>query len=123
MAKILVVDDSAFMRNIIKKVLTQHSKHVICEVDNGEMAVEEYKKIQPALVFMDITMPVKSGLEALKEIREVDLDARVIMCSSMGRNTFIIDALRHGAKDFIVKPFQQKRILQCIEKHSKEKSG
>ncbi|WP_152656385.1 response regulator [Oceanobacillus sp. CFH 90083] len=114
--KILIVDDAAFMRMMIKDILTKNDLEVVGEAQDGNEAVEKYKELQPDLVTMDITMPEKDGLAALKEILQVNPDAKVIMCSAMGQQAMVIDAIQAGAKDFIVKPFQADRVIEAIQK-------
>jgi len=114
--KILIVDDAAFMRMMIKEILTKNGYNVIGEAQDGAQAVEKYKELRPDLVTMDITMPEMDGIHALKEIRAFDPNARVIMCSAMGQQAMVIDAIQAGAKDFIVKPFQADRVIEAIKK-------
>lgn len=114
--KILIVDDAAFMRMMIKDILTKNDFEVVAEAQDGNEAVEKYKENQPDLVTMDITMPEKDGLAALKEILQINPDAKVIMCSAMGQQAMVIDAIQAGAKDFIVKPFQADRVIEAIQK-------
>lgn len=114
--KILIVDDAAFMRMMIKDILTKNDFEVVAEAQDGNDAVEKYKEHTPDLVTMDITMPEKDGLAALKEILQINPDAKVIMCSAMGQQAMVIDAIQAGAKDFIVKPFQADRVLEAIQK-------
>jgi len=114
--RILVVDDAAFMRMMIKNILSKNGYEVVGEAENGAVAIEMYKKLQPDLVTMDITMPEKDGIEGVKGIRAVDPKASIIMCSAMGQQAMVMEAIKAGAKDFIVKPFQQDRILQAVEK-------
>jgi len=114
--KILIVDDAAFMRMMIKDILTKNDFEVVGEAQDGNEAVEKFKEHQPDLVTMDITMPEKDGLAALKEILQVNPDAKVIMCSAMGQQAMVIDAIQAGAKDFIVKPFQADRVIEAIQK-------
>lgn len=116
MAKILIVDDAAFMRMMLKNMIVQAGHEVIGEAENGAVAVEKYQELKPDLVTMDITMPEMDGITALKKIRLQDLNAKVIMCSAMGQQTMVIDAITAGAKDFIVKPFQQDRVQEAIQK-------
>ncbi len=116
MAKIMVVDDAAFMRMMIKDTLTKGGYTDICEAGDGAQAVEMYKAEKPSLVLMDITMPNMNGLDALKEIKGFDGGAAVIMCSAMGQEAMVIDAIKAGAKDFIVKPFKPNRILEAVAK-------
>ncbi|GAX90535.1 response regulator [Effusibacillus lacus] len=114
--KILVVDDAAFMRMMIKEILTKNGYEVIGEAQDGKEAVDKYKELTPDLVTLDITMPEMDGLGALREIRRYDPNAKVIMCSAMGQQAMVIDAIQAGAKDFIVKPFQADRVLEAIRK-------
>ncbi|MBR7552899.1 response regulator [Allobacillus sp. GCM10007491] len=114
--KILIVDDAAFMRMMIKDILVKNGFEVVGEAQDGVEAVEKYAELQPDLVTLDITMPEKDGLTALKEILSADSDAKVIMCSAMGQQSMVIDAIQAGAKDFIVKPFQADRVLEAINK-------
>lgn len=114
--KILIVDDAAFMRMMIKDILTKNGYEVVGEAENGAEAVEKYLELQPDLVTMDITMPEMDGIAALKAIKEKDSDATIIMCSAMGQQAMVIDAIQAGAKDFIVKPFQADRVIEAIEK-------
>ncbi|MGE5628638.1 MAG: response regulator [Solirubrobacterales bacterium] len=116
MAKILIVDDAAFMRMMIKDILEKNGFEVVGEANNGIKAVELYKKEKPDIVTMDITMPDMDGIEAVKAIKEFDASAKVIMCSAMGQQTMVMDAIRAGARDFIVKPFQPDRVLEAIKK-------
>ena len=116
MAKVLIVDDAAFMRMMIKDILEKNGFEVVGEASNGIKAVELYKKEQPDVVTMDITMPDMDGIESVKEIKAFDANAKIIMCSAMGQQSMVMDAIRAGAKDFIVKPFQADRVLEAINK-------
>ncbi|WP_404802352.1 response regulator [Bacillus shivajii] len=116
MAKVLIVDDAAFMRMMIKDILTKNDFDVVGEAADGSQAVDLYKEHSPDIVTMDITMPEMDGITALKEIRKHDPNAKVIMCSAMGQQAMVIDAIQAGAKDFIVKPFQADRVLEAINK-------
>ncbi len=113
---ILVVDDAAFMRMMIKDVLTKNGFEVIGEAENGQKAIEKYKELSPELVIMDITMPEVDGIQAVKEIKGIDASAKVIMCSAMGQQAMVIEAIQAGAKDFIVKPFQADRVIEAVKK-------
>lgn len=113
---ILIVDDAAFMRMLIKDTLTKQGYTNIIEASDGEKACEMYLNYKPDLVFMDITMPNKTGLEALAEIRKMDTFASVVMCSAMGQEAMVVDAIRLGAIDFIVKPFKPDRLIQIARK-------
>ena len=116
MAKILIVDDAAFMRMMIKDILTKNGYEIAAEAENGQKAVEKYAETKPDLVLMDITMPEMDGIQALKKIKELDGGANVIMCSAMGQQAMVIEAIQSGAKDFIVKPFQADRVLEAVKK-------
>ncbi|WP_033829213.1 response regulator [Bacillus andreraoultii] len=114
--RILIVDDAAFMRMMIKDILVKNGYDVVGEASDGAQAIEKYKELNPDLVTMDITMPEVDGIAALKEIRSIDPNAKIIMCSAMGQQAMVIDAIQAGAKDFIVKPFQADRVLEAIKK-------
>ena len=114
--KILIVDDAAFMRMMIKDILTKNGYEVVGEAENGLKAIQLYKEHKPDLVTMDITMPEMDGIQAVKEIKKMDPSAKVIMCSAMGQQMMVMEAIQAGARDFIVKPFQQERVIQAIEK-------
>lgn len=117
MAKnILVCDDAAFMRMMIKDILTKNGYNVAGEAENGAKAVEKYNELKPDLVLMDITMPEMDGIQALKKIKATDPSAMVIMCSAMGQQAMVIESIQSGAKDFIVKPFQADRVLDAVRK-------
>lgn len=114
--KVLVVDDAAFMRMMIKDILSKNGYEVVGEAENGLKAVEKYQELKPDLTTMDITMPEMDGITAVKEIKKVDPNAKVIMCSAMGQQAMVIEAIQSGARDFIVKPFQPDRVLEAIRK-------
>ncbi len=117
MAKnILITDDAAFMRMMIKDILTKNGYNVVGEAENGKVAVDKYKELQPDLVLLDITMPELDGIGALKAIKAADPNASCIMCSAMGQQAMVIEAIQSGAKDFIVKPFQAERVLEAVKK-------
>ena len=117
MAKeVLIVDDAAFMRMMIKDILTKNGYEVVGEAENGIKAVEKYKELMPDLVIMDITMPEVDGIQAVKEIKKINGTAKIIMCSAMGQQAMVIEAIQAGAKDFIVKPFQAERIIEAVKK-------
>jgi two-component system chemotaxis response regulator CheY len=113
---ILLVDDAAFMRMMLKDILVKNGYEVLGEAENGLKAVEKYKELNPDLVIMDITMPEMDGIEAVKEIKKINQSAAVIMCSAMGQQSMVIEAIQSGAKDFIVKPFQADRIIEAVRK-------
>lgn len=114
--KILIVDDAAFMRMMIKNIVTKNGYEVVGEAENGQEAVNLYAEVKPDLVTMDVTMPEMDGIDGVKAIRAIDPNANIIMCSAMGQQSMVMDAIQAGAKDFVVKPFQQDRILQAIER-------
>lgn len=114
--RILIVDDAAFMRMMIRDILTKNGYEVVGEAQDGAQAVEKYRELKPDLITMDITMPEMDGITALKEIKKQDSNAKVIMCSAMGQQAMVIDAIQAGAKDFIVKPFQADRVIEAIKK-------
>ena len=117
MAKnILICDDAAFMRMMIKDILSKNGYGIAGEAENGQVAVDKYMETKPDLVMMDITMPEKDGIQALKEIRAKDPGASIIMCSAMGQQAMVIEAIQNGARDFIVKPFAADRILEAVRK-------
>ncbi|MDE5412497.1 MAG: response regulator [Bacillaceae bacterium] len=116
MTSVLVVDDAAFMRMMIKDILSKNDFNVVGEAANGQEAVEKYKELNPDIVTMDITMPEKDGIEALRDIKNINPNAKVIMCSAMGQQAMVIDAIQSGAKDFIVKPFQADRVIEALQK-------
>ena len=117
MAKnILICDDAAFMRMMIKDILTKNGYNIVGEAENGAKAVEKYAEMKPDLVLMDITMPEMDGIEALKKIKAADANASIIMCSAMGQQAMVIESIQSGAKDFIVKPFQADRVLEAVQK-------
>ncbi len=114
--KVLIVDDAAFMRMMIKDILTKNGFEVVGEAENGTRAVEKFQELHPDLTTMDITMPEMDGITAVKHIKKIDPAARVIMCSAMGQQSMVIEAIQSGARDFIVKPFQPDRVLEAIRK-------
>ena len=116
MAKVLIVDDAAFMRISIKNMLTKNGYEVVGEAENGLIGIELYKELQPDIVTMDITMPEMSGLDALKEIQKLDPQAKVVMVSAMGQEAMVREAIVSGAKGFIVKPFKEEGIIAAIKK-------
>ena len=115
-ARILVVDDAAFMRMMIRDILIKNGYEVAGEAANGNEAVLKYQELRPDVTTMDITMPEMDGITAVREIRKVDPNARIIMCSAMGQQAMVLDAIQAGARDFIVKPFQEDRVIDAIKK-------
>lgn len=114
--KILVVDDAAFMRMMIKDILSKNGYEIVGEAENGLKAVEKWQELHPDLTTMDITMPEMDGISAVKEIKKIDPGAKIIMCSAMGQQAMVIEAIQSGARDFIVKPFQPDRVLEAVRK-------
>lgn len=116
MARVLVVDDAAFMRKLLTDALVSGGHEVIGEAGNGIEAVAQWQQLRPELTTLDITMPEKDGLSALAEIMALDPSAKVIMCSALGQEGKVLEAVRLGAKDFVVKPFQPPRVLEAVDK-------
>ena len=113
---ILLVDDAAFMRMMLKDILVKNGYNVVGEAENGAKALEKYKELKPTLVIMDITMPEMDGIQAAKAIKAEDGNALIIMCSAMGQQAMVIESIQAGARDFIVKPFQPDRVLEAVKK-------
>ncbi len=116
MARVLVVDDAAFMRMLIKKILTQAGHQVVGEASNGKEAVEKYKELKPDLVTMDIVMPEMDGITAVKEIMKIDPNAKIIMITAVGQEAKVMEALKSGAKGYIVKPFQAPKVIEEVNR-------
>jgi two-component system chemotaxis response regulator CheY len=116
MARVLVVDDAAFMRKMLSDVLGKGGHEVVGEAGNGNQAVEQYQALRPDIMTLDITMPEKDGLAALKEILTLDSSAKVIMCSALGQEAKVLEAVKTGARDFVVKPFKPERVLDAVTK-------
>ena len=114
MARILVVDDSAVSRKSLKEILESAGHEIVGEAGDGLDALEKYKSLKPDLVTMDITMPILNGVEALKRIRALDPNAQVLMVSAMGQKNMVMQALREGARGFLVKPFEKEKVLQAV---------
>lgn len=113
---VLVCDDAIFMRTMISDILTQAGFDVVGEAETGREAVEKYRQLKPELVTMDIVMPDMGGIEAVREICKDDPDARILMCSAMGQQALVVEAIQAGAKDFVVKPFQPSRVLEAVQR-------
>ena len=116
MARVLVVDDAAFMRKMLGDVLAKGGHEVVGEAANGVEAVARFQELKPDLTTLDITMPEKDGLSALKEIIAIDPGARVIMCSALGQESKVLESIKLGARDFVVKPFQPERVNEAVGK-------
>ena len=114
--RVLVVDDVAFMRMMVKDILSKNGYEVVGEAENGLKAIEKWQELKPDLTTMDITMPEMDGITAVKEIKKLDPSAKVIMCSAMGQQAMVVEAIQAGARDFIVKPFQPDRVLEAVRK-------
>lgn len=117
--RIMIVDDAIFMRMKLKDILEKNGYEVVAEAQNGADAIEKYRAERPEIVTMDITMPEMDGIEALRGIKRIDPSARVIMCSAMGQQAMVMEAIQAGALDFIVKPFETDRVIDSIQKASK----
>ncbi|OAS83229.1 MULTISPECIES: response regulator [Metabacillus] len=116
MARILIVDDAKFMRMTLSNILIKANHEVVGEAENGVEAIELFVKEKPDLVTLDITMPEKNGIEALKEIKQDYPQAKIIMCSAMGQQKMVVEAIEAGAKDFIVKPFDENRVIEAVNR-------
>jgi two-component system chemotaxis response regulator CheY len=116
MARVLVVDDAAFMRKMVTDALTGGGHEIVGEAGNGDEAIARYQELRPEVMTLDITMPEKDGLSALKEIIALDPGAKVVMCSALGQESKVLESIKLGAKDFVVKPFQADRVLSAIDK-------
>jgi len=117
MAKnILICDDDTFTRRIMKDILTKNGYNVIAEASDGAKAVAIYRETSPDLVLMDIVMPIMDGINALRKIRSMDPNAKVVMCSSMGQHLMVVEAIQAGAKDFVLKPYKPDRLLKAVER-------
>jgi len=114
--KVLVVDDAAFMRMMLKDILTKNGFEIVGEAENGAAGVAAFQKLKPDIVTMDITMPEMNGIDAVKAIKSLDAAAKVVMVSAMGQQSMVIEAIQAGASDFIVKPFQPERVIDALTK-------
>ena len=116
MARVLVVDDAAFMRKMVSDALTKGGHEVVGEAGNGTEAIARFQELKPEVMTLDITMPEKDGLAALKEIIELDPSAKIVMCSALGQESKVLESIKLGAKDFVVKPFQPDRVIDAVGK-------
>ena len=114
--RVLIVDDAMFMRMMLKDILSKNGYEVVGEAANGKEAIDKYIELRPDLVLLDITMPEMDGIEALKKIKMIEPKAKIIMCSAMGQQNMVIEAIQNGALDFVVKPFQQDRVIESLRK-------
>ena len=112
---VLVVDDAVFMRNMIKDIFSNTDFEVVGEAANGVEAVEKFRELKPDLTTMDIVMPLNSGIEAVRDITAFKKDARIVMCSALGLQALVVEAIQAGAKDFVLKPFQASRVLEAVQ--------
>jgi two-component system, chemotaxis family, chemotaxis protein CheY len=113
---VLICDDAIFMRTMIGDILKQAGFEVVGEAETGVQAVEKYRELKPDLVTMDIVMPDMGGIDAVREIVKEDPAARILMCSAMGQQALVIEAIQAGARDFVVKPFQPSRVLEAVQR-------
>lgn len=116
MAKVLIVDDTAFMRKLLKSILFGAGFDIAGEAENGKQAVELYKSLKPDVVTMDVVMPEMTGIDALKQIKSIDKDAKIVMCSAIGQEKIVISAIKLGARGYIIKPFQAPKVIEEIKK-------
>jgi len=121
--RVLIADDALFMRNMIKEVFSGDDFQVVGEAANGVEAVEKYKQLKPDITTMDIVMPLKSGIEAVREIVKFDKTARIIMCSALGQESLVMEAIEAGARDYIVKPFKPEKVLEVVKRVIKAEDG
>lgn len=120
MKTVLIVDDTKFMRNILKNILKKKDLEVVGEASNGREAIERFRELKPDIVTMDIIMPEVDGIQAVKEILKIDANAKILMCSAMGQQALVIEAIQAGAKDFVIKPFQPTRVLEAVDRTLQE---
>ena len=113
---VLICDDALFMRTMVKDILQQAGFEIVGEAETGIQAIEKYKSLKPALVTMDIVMPEMGGIDAVREITRDDPSARILMCSAMGQQALVVEAIQAGAKDFVLKPFQPSRVLEAVNR-------
>jgi two-component system chemotaxis response regulator CheY len=116
MAKVLIVDDAAFMRMMLKNILGKNGHQIVGEAQNGAEGVKKYTELKPDVVTMDIIMPEVNGIEAVRQIMAIDPEAKIVMVSALGQEAMVKEALEAGARDFIVKPFKENKVLEVIEK-------
>lgn len=114
--KVIIADDAAFMRMMLKKILEEGGYEVVAEAENGKTAIEKYRELKPDLIISDMVMPEKGGIDVIKEIMEEFPDANILICSAIGQQALVIEAIQAGAKDYIVKPFEQANVLETVGK-------
>jgi two-component system, chemotaxis family, chemotaxis protein CheY len=115
-ARILIVDDASFMRMMLRNILTSHGHTIVAEAENGLKAIEAYQASKPDIMLIDLIMPEMGGIEAVKRIMEIDPKAKVIICSAMGQQALVVEAMQAGARDFIIKPFQPTSVIEAVQK-------
>lgn len=114
--RILIIDDAMFMRTMLKGILTKNGYEIVGEASTGIEGIDKFRQLSPDLVTLDITMPEMDGLQCLEKIMEINPHANVVMCSAMGQQAMVLDAIRLGAKDFIVKPFREEKVVESVRK-------
>jgi len=119
-SKILIVDDASFMRMMLRNILTSHGYTIVGEAENGKVAIEAYQKLRPDIALIDLIMPEMGGIEAVKRIIEIDPKAKIVICSAMGQQALVVEAMQAGARDFIIKPFQPTSVVEAIQKVEQE---
>ncbi|HEY2898850.1 MAG: chemotaxis protein CheY [Gemmatimonadetes bacterium] len=113
---VLICDDAVFMRTMISDILEESGYEIVGQAESGVQAIERYKALRPDLVTMDIVMPDMGGIDAVREITSFDANAKILMCSAMGQQALVVEAIQAGAKDFVVKPFQPSRVLEAVQR-------
>lgn len=121
--KILIVDDASFMRMMLRNILTSHGYMIVGEAENGLKAIEAYQQLRPDVVLVDLIMPEMGGIEAVRRMTEMDPHAKIIICSAMGQQSLVVEAMQAGAKDFIIKPFQPTNVIEAVQKLELEKES
>lgn len=122
-SRILIVDDASFMRMMLRNILTSHGYEIIGEAENGILAVEAYQRLKPDIMLIDLIMPEMGGIEAVRKVMEVDSNAKIIICSAMGQQALVVEAMQAGARDFIIKPFQPTSVVEAIQKVEHEEES
>jgi two-component system, chemotaxis family, chemotaxis protein CheY len=121
--RILIVDDASFMRMMLRNILSSHGYEIAAEAENGLKAVEAYKQGRPEIVIIDMIMPEMGGIEAVKRISEINPKAKIVICSAMGQQALVVEAMQAGARDFIIKPFQPSSVVEAVQKLEREDEG
>ncbi len=115
-ARILIVDDASFMRMMLRNILTSHGHVIVGEAENGLRAIDTYQQLKPDIMLIDLIMPEMGGIEAVRRIMEADPKAKIIICSAMGQQALVVEAMQAGARDFIIKPFQPTSVIEAVQK-------